>query len=83
MVLEIAALTLSHVAVGSAGVYFSPKVEAWFASLSAARALKAANALIADAAAAETKLKAAHALVAKKTVVTAAVTGGATGATGA
>ncbi len=79
----VVALILSHLAVGGAGVYFSPKIEAWLASWTAAKALADAKKVIADAEAAAAKLEAAKKVVAAapKPVVTATVTGP-TGATG-
>ena len=62
--LTILTLILSHVAALGAGVFFSPKIEAWFASWTAAKALKDAQSIIAKVEADAKALEAARKVVA-------------------
>ena len=76
--LTVITLILSHLAVGAAGIFAGPKLEAWFASLAAGKALKSAQAIVAKAEADAKALAAARAAI-----VAAHVATGATGPTGA
>ena len=79
--LTILTLILSHVAALGAGVFFSPKIEAWFASWTAAKALKDAQAIVNAEVARVTALENARAaIVAHKTTTPAVAPTGPTGA---
>ena len=80
--LTILTLILSHAAALGAGVFFSPKIEAWFASWTAARAIAAAKKLVDTEIARITALENARAAIAAHKATTPAATGPA-GATGA
>ena len=77
----VVTLIFSHLAVLGAGVFFSPKIEAWFASWTAAKALKDAQSLIAKVEADAKALEAARkAIAAAPKPVASTAAAGPTGA---
>ena len=82
--LTVITLILSHLAVGAAGIFAGPKLEAWLASWTAARTVKAAQAVVNAEIARVTALENARAtIVAHKTATPSPAATGATGPTGA
>lgn len=81
--LTVALLTVSHVAVLAAGILFGPKIEAWVATWSAAKAVSDAKKLIAKAESDAAALDKAKKLVASQPSPTGTTGAKHTGPTGA